>query len=120
MGENQPEAGIFRGPDGKFERGRAEKVHIMQIPKFGIRPRSLSQRLFLVVAFALLPSALIVIATFFILRQDADHALNIQAQQTAELEALQLEQIMSGAENVLRTITVADMLVAGDSATDPA
>ncbi len=78
-----------------------------------MRPSSLSLRLFIVTAVALVPALGIALSSVLTLQQDSETALHAEAYRTAELASLELEQTISGAESVLRTMAAAPVVKRG-------
>lgn len=66
--------------------------------------QSLSQRIVLVTCLALVPAVAIVISNVLSLRENRTREVQAQVLKTAELVHLELERIVSGAENVLRVV----------------
>lgn len=79
-----------------------------------MRLYSLSNRLLLVTAIALLPSLLIVSVGAIQLKRAAEAALHQKSLRSAELMSLELDRIVSGAENILLTISAAPAVQRGD------
>jgi hypothetical protein len=56
-----------------------------------VRPRTLSRRLFVVVAIALMPALVIGVSTILIVQRQSADALHAEAYRAAELACLELE-----------------------------
>jgi two-component sensor histidine kinase len=76
--------------------------------------RSLSHRVFLVAGTALLPAIAIILYGVVTLRHEAEDQLHAKAYRTAELASLEMERIVSGAENILRVLAAAPAIRDGD------
>lgn len=79
-----------------------------------MRLHNLSNRLLLVTAIALLPALLVVAIGVVQLQQAAETALHDYSKRSAEHMALELERIVSGAENVLRAVALTSEVRDGD------
>jgi two-component sensor histidine kinase len=65
---------------------------------------TLTQRLFLLTAVALLPAFLILLYNVVVLGNQRDKELHTQARQAGQIAALELDRIIYGAEDVLRAL----------------
>jgi two-component sensor histidine kinase len=81
-----------------------------------VRPRSLSSRLFVVTAVALVPAVAIAISSVLTVQRDRTADLHGDALRTAELVAMEVEQTVTSVESVLRTIASAPVVRGADSA----
>lgn len=79
-----------------------------------MKPLTLSQRLFLVTAVALLPAVGILYSSILVSQKDNDRAAHLQAARTSEQAELEMERIISGAESVLRALAVTPIVRRGD------
>lgn len=75
-----------------------------------MRLKSLSSRLFVVTAVALLPAVAIAIANIITIQRDRITELHGDAMRTAELVSLEVEQTFAGLESVLRTLAAAPVV----------
>lgn len=75
-----------------------------------MRLKSLSSRLFLVTAVALLPAVAISISNVVTVQRDRTADLHADALRTAELVSLEVEQALAGVESVVRTISAAPVV----------
>lgn len=75
-----------------------------------MRLKSLSSRLFVVTAVALLPAVAIAISNFITIQRDRMVGLHRDAMRTAELVSLEVEQTFAGLESVLRTLAAAPVV----------
>lgn len=81
-----------------------------------MRLKSLSSRLFLVTAVALLPAVAIAISNVVTVQRDRTADLHADALRTAELVSLEVEQTLAGLESVLRTLAAAPVVRNADAA----
>lgn len=81
-----------------------------------MRLKSLSSRLFLVTAVALLPAVAISISNVMTVQRDRTADLHADALRTAELVSLEVEQTLGGLESVLRTLAAAPVVRTSDPA----
>lgn len=79
-------------------------------------PLSLKQRLFVVTGMALLPAIAVVVTSVLILDAARQREVHAEARRAAELVALELERVVSGTENVLKTVAAAPIEVRADRA----
>lgn len=79
-------------------------------------PKSLSSRLLWVTLLALAPSVFLAISSVVTLHRDRTNSLHTEARRNAELISLELEQIIMGAESVLRTVATAPIVKRSSSA----
>lgn len=70
----------------------------------------LSQRLFLITAVALAPAVLILFYNLSTIRPAKEREIHVQAFQAGQLLSLEVERIISGAENVLSAVAAAPMI----------
>jgi two-component sensor histidine kinase len=75
-----------------------------------VRLKSLSSRLFVVAAVALAPAIAIAISSVLTVQRDRTADMHSDAQRSAELVALEVEQTVAGVESVLRTIASAPIV----------
>lgn len=80
-----------------------------------MRLKSLSSRLLVVAAVALVPAVAIAIASLLTIQRDRTADLHGDALRTAELVSLEVEQTFAGVESVLRTLAAAPVVRNGDS-----
>lgn len=81
-----------------------------------MRLKSLSSRLFVVTAVALVPAVAIAIASLLTIQRDRTADLHDDALRTAELVSLEVEQTFAGLEGVLRTLAAAPVVRNSDTA----
>lgn len=81
-----------------------------------MRLKSLSSRLFVVTAVALVPAVAIAITSLLTIQRDRTADLHGDALRTAELVSLEVEQTFAGVESVLRTLAAAPVVRNRDSA----
>ncbi len=79
-------------------------------------PLTLSQRLFLATGVALLPAFAILYSSILISKAENEKEVHFQAARTSELVALEMERVITGAENVLRAMAVTPIVRKGDLA----
>lgn len=79
-----------------------------------VRLKSLSSRLFLVTAVALVPAVAIAISNIITIQRDRTADLHADALRTAELVSLEVEQTVAGLESVLRTLAAAPVVRSAD------
>ncbi|MDB5659708.1 MAG: hypothetical protein JWS10_2323 [Cypionkella sp.] len=79
-----------------------------------MKPLTLSQRLLLVTAVALLPAVGILCSSILVSQKENDKSVHLQASRTSEQAALEMERVVSGAENVLRALSVTPIVRRGD------
>ena len=68
-------------------------------------PLKLSRRLFLLTSLGLAPAALILLYNVAMMRSDKEREIHAEALRIAQLASLEISRIVSGAENVLVTIS---------------
>lgn len=81
-----------------------------------MRLNSLSSRLFVVTAVALVPAVAIAVSSLLTIQRDRIADLHGDALRTAELVSLEVEQTFAGVESVLRTLAAGPVVRNGDSA----
>ena len=79
-----------------------------------MRLKSLSSRLFLVTAVALVPAVAIAISNIITVQRDRTADLHADALRTAELVSLEVEQTIAGLESVMRTLAAAPVVRTAD------
>ncbi len=79
-----------------------------------MKPLKLSQRLFIISVVALLPAVGILFSSIGVSQEENDRAVHIQAARTSEQAALEMDRVISGAENVLRALSVTPIVRRGD------
>lgn len=70
---------------------------------------SLSQRIFLITAVALLPTIIIIVLNIWIIRAERQAEMHDQASRAARAAAVELERIVNGVEAVLATVAIAQV-----------
>jgi two-component sensor histidine kinase len=75
-----------------------------------VRLKSLSSRLFVVTAVALVPAVAIAVSNIITVQRDQTAGLHDDALRTAELVSLEVEQTFAGLESVLRTLAAAPVV----------
>lgn len=80
-----------------------------------MRRLNLSQRLFLITMVALLPTIVVLGFNVLSLRRAQEREIHAAALRVAELVALEMDQILVGAENLLRAIAYAPVVNGPDA-----
>lgn len=80
-----------------------------------MRLKSLSSRLFVVTAVALLPALAIAVSNIVTVQRDRIADLHTDALRSAELVGLEVDQTLSGLESVLRTVAAAPVVRSSDA-----
>lgn len=79
-----------------------------------MRHFSLSQRLFVVVAVALLPTIIILALNLITLRREAEERLSNEAFNSAKIATLEMNRIVGGIESLLNVIASAPVVLSGN------
>lgn len=72
-----------------------------------MRPLSLKQRLFAVTGLSLVPAFAVVVTSIVLIEKSRQREVHAEALRGAEVVALEIEQVIVGTENVLKTIAAA-------------
>ncbi len=80
-----------------------------------MRPLSLTQRLFAMTGVALIPAIAVVVAGIVAIEKSRQREVHAQALSGVEVVALEIEQVIAGTENVLKTIAAAPPEVLEDA-----